>query len=288
MSTVLTVQNVGFSYPPSRRGQLPRRALSNITFSVARGEMLSLLGPNGGGKSTLFRIMATAVPPQEGTVELFGENVTTRAHSVRARIGVVFQSPALDPYLTVEENLVCHGHLYGRRGAALRQRIEEGIERFGLKDRLRDLAGTLSGGQKRRVELVKALVPDPELLLLDEASSGLDPAARFEWRQQLEALRREKNLTIVMTTHFMDEAEACTRVGLIDSGTLVALGTPVELKSEVLQPTLWLDLSAPFPEAELSRIGVRARRDGSRVGFERASGPTLEDVFLKRTGHQFE
>ena len=210
-----------------------RRALGEVTFSVSRREIFGLLGPNGSGKTTLFKILSTLMPAAEGRASVLGHDLAREPGPVRKRLGVVFQHPSLDPKLTVQENLIHHGHLYGLSGGALRSRARALLDRFDLGDRARDRAEKLSGGLKRRVELAKALLPRPELLLLDEPSTGLDPGARREFSAHLEQLRRQEGVTALLTTHLMDEAECSDRVGILDQGHLVALGAPDELKRRV-------------------------------------------------------
>ena len=167
-----------------------RMALDDVSFGVAPGEIFGLLGPNGGGKTTLFKIVSTLLFPTEGTVRVFGDDVVDDPAAVRRRLGVVFQHPALDSRLTVVENLRHQGHLYGLSGRALAARMSEVLLRVGLEDRGRDLVGTLSGGLQRRAEVAKALLHRPQLLVLDEPSTGLDPAARRAIWQDLSTLRR--------------------------------------------------------------------------------------------------
>ena len=223
--------------------------MRGLSFSVASGDLFAMLGPNGGGKTTLFRIISTLIAPTSGTVEVFGIDVGTHPAEARKQLGVVFQSPAIDPWLTVLENLRHHGYLYGLSGAPLARGIERALERFGLTPRAGDRVGTLSGGLRRRVELAKALLPEPPLLVLDEPSSGLDPAARRELLQELRRLRDDEGTTIVLTTHLMAEAAVSDRVGILHEGRLVAIGAPG-------------DLVANLP----------------------AHAPTLEDVFTHHTG----
>ena len=210
-----------------------RVALSDLSFQVAAGEMFALLGPNGSGKSTLFRLISTIMPLQDGQIVVGGFSVRSERDAVRGRIGVLFQNPALDKQLTVAENLRCHGHLYGIGGAKLRNRVGELLERFNLNDRAADRVASLSGGMRRKVELVKVLIPEPRLLLLDEPSTGLDVAARIELWNLLRETRKSSGMTIAITTHLMDEADRCDRIAIIDTGKLLAEGSPDELKSRV-------------------------------------------------------
>ena len=202
-----------------------RQALQSVSFDVAPGESFGLLGPNGGGKTTFFRIAATLLTPTNGTVRVFGHDVATHPDAVRRCIGKTFQSPALDDRLRVVENLHYHGHLYGLHGKSLNQRIDEALSLVNLTDRASDLVSTLSGGLQRRVELAKTLLAKPLLLLLDEPSNGLDPGARREVWEHLRHLRQTESTTIIVATHLMDEAAQCDRVGILHEGRLVASGT---------------------------------------------------------------
>ena len=210
-----------------------RQALQSVSFDVAPGESFGLLGPNGGGKTTFFRIAATLLTPTNGTVRVFGHDVATHPDAVRRCIGMTFQSPALDDRLHVVENLHYHGHLYGLHGKSLNQRIDEVLSLVNLTDRASDLVSTLSGGLQRRVELAKTLLTKPLLLLLDEPSNGLDPGARREVWEHLRHLRQTESTTIIVATHLMDEAAQCDRVGILHEGRLVASGTPEALVSEI-------------------------------------------------------
>ena len=200
-----------------------RAALIDVTFWAEAGSIFTLLGPNGGGKTTLFRIVTTLLPTAPGHVSVFGRDVVTEADDVRRLMGVVFQSPAVDSRLTVLENLRTHGHLYGLRGERLTSRIRDSLDLVSLADRADNLVGTLSGGLRRRVEIAKALLPEPKLLLLDEPSTGLDPGARRELWDHLEHLRRTLGTTVMLTTHLMDEAARSDRVAVLHEGRLVAL-----------------------------------------------------------------
>src|SRR5438477_5097381 len=210
-----------------------RKALGGVTFSVNRGEIFGLLGPNGGGKTTLFRILSTSFPATSGDAAIFGDDVRLHPDQVRRRICVVFQNPSLDKKLTVRENLMHHGHIYGMRGAELHARMKEMMERLGIADRANALVETLSGGLQRRVELAKGLLHRPQLLILDEPSIGLDPGARRDLWLYLERLREKEGVTILLTTHLIDEADRCNRVLILNEGVIVATGTPDALKEEI-------------------------------------------------------
>lgn len=291
-----------------------RRALGGVTFSVNRGEIFGLLGPNGGGKTTLFRLLCTILPLQEGSVTVLGHDLVRQADEVRRRIGVTFQSPSLDPKLSVGENLVHQGRLYGLYGAALKSRIDEVAGQLTLADRLRDRAETLSGGLKRRVEIAKSLLHRPELLILDEPSTGLDVSARLDMWEVFRRLRAE-NVTVLVTTHLMEEAERCDRLAILDRGQLVALGSPDELRSTVGGDCLTIplapgDTGEALSRAIAERFGVEPQSLGHSLRIEHAKGyellrelvlafpdavrsitlgkPTLEDVFVRTTGRRFE
>ena len=288
-----------------------RLALSGLELSIARSEIFGFLGPNGGGKSTLFRLLSTLVPMQSGNARVLGYDLTGAPQELRRKLGVVFQSPSLDAKLTVSENLHHHGHLYGMYGAALRDRARAMLARLGVEDRARDVVETLSGGLRRRVELAKSLLHQPEMLLLDEPSTGLDPAARRDFFNLLASLRDNEGVTIILTTHYIEEAERCDRIGILDQGHLVALAPPGELKQQVGGDVIII--SAPAPEAlqrsldrqlklhaalvdgtlriELPRghelVPRLVNEFGDQIEAVTFGRPTLEDVFVHLTGHRF-
>jgi ABC-2 type transport system ATP-binding protein len=279
-----------------------RLALDGVTFSVRKGEVFGLLGPNGGGKTTLFKILSTALRPTSGSARI--EGVDVRDDAVRRRIGVVFQAPSLDQKLTVAENLLHQGHLYGLRGSALRLRIDEELGRFKLSDRARDRVEKLSGGLQRRVELAKSLLHRPEVLLLDEPSTGLDPGAR---RDLWDALRSLKGVTVLLTTHLLEEAERCDRLAILHKGKLVALGAPLDLRGEIGGDVVTVRakdaeaLAAAIREklgetATVVQGAVRLARERGHelvgrlvetfpglVESVTVAKPSLEDVFLTKT-----
>ena len=289
-----------------------RIALENVSFEVPAGEIFGLLGPNGGGKTTLFRVLSTLVVPREGNVRLFGVDIVSHQSEIRRRIGVVFQSPSLDRKLTVLENLRHQGHLYNLRGHELQSRIDELLSRFGMADRKPDLVETLSGGQRRRVELAKGLLHKPQMLLLDEPSTGLDPRVRRELTEYLGQLRDEFGMTILLTTHLMEEADHCDRLAILDRGRLVALSTPRQLKEKIGGDVISVETTQPQSLADqiAERFKVKASVLDGSVRVERANGhkfitdlveafpgqidaisvhkPSLEDVFIRLTGHRFE
>jgi len=287
-----------------------RDALRGVSFTVSPGEVFGLLGPNGGGKTTLFRIVSTLLRPTSGEVLVGGDDVSRQPDRVRRRLGVVFQSPALDVRLTVEENLRHHGHLYGLRGHLLSRRIADALVRVGLERRARDVVVTLSGGMQRRAEVAKALLHAPMLLVLDEPTTGLDPGARRDVWQHLRGLGERDGTTVVLTTHLMDEAARCDRVGILHEGRLVAIGTPQALTSEIGGDVIMI--TAPDALALADRIrqryGGRVDVIDGQVHIERSRAhefvpqlveafpgeidaitfgkPTLEDVFMHYTGRR--
>ncbi|MBX7168432.1 MAG: ABC transporter ATP-binding protein [Pirellulales bacterium] len=289
-----------------------RLALDRVSLRIAAGELFTLVGPNGGGKSTLFRLAATLIAPQSGTIRIQGFDVRSAALEVRRQIGVVFQSPSLDRHLTVDENLRHQGRLYGLRGYTLADRCDELLARLALADRRHELTGKLSGGLRRRVELAKGLLHRPTVLLLDEPSTGLDPAARGELWQYLSGLRRDEGVTVVATTHLLEEAERADRVAILDSGRLVALDAPGRLRAELGGDYLSIEADQPerLATALRERFGWHVQTVDHRLRIQVSDAqsamtqilaeyrgqlrsltlarPTLEDVFIARTGRRFE
>jgi ABC-2 type transport system ATP-binding protein len=288
-----------------------RTALNGVSFDVRPAELFGLLGPNGSGKTTLFRILSTLMVPSAGTAQIAGLDVVREPAALRRHIGVVFQAQSVDQKLTAYENLWHQGHLYGLRGATLKQRIEEILTRVGLQDRAGDRVETFSGGMQRRIELAKGLLHHPEVLLLDEPTTGLDPGARRDLWQYLQILRDQERVSVIVTTHLMEEAERCDRLAILNEGKLVALGTPAELTREIGGDVVLLE--AHEPEELAGRIRSMFHIDaiamGTHVRLEIENGhrfvpdvveafpgeiqalsvskPTLEDVFIHRTGHKF-
>ncbi|MSR78145.1 MAG: ABC transporter ATP-binding protein [Candidatus Omnitrophica bacterium] len=223
---VVQIKNLHFAYAG-------RQALRGVSFDAAPGNILGLLGPNGSGKTTLFRILSTLMLPADGTVTICGFDVAREVVKVREKIGIVFQSPSLDPKLNVQENIQHQGHLYGLYGSELQKRSEELMKRLGVLDRKKEIVSKLSGGLKRRVELAKGLLHRPTVLILDEPSTGLDPGARIDLWNYLKQLRDQENITILVTTHLMEEAEHCNALVIMNHGQVVGSGTPESLKSEI-------------------------------------------------------
>ena len=254
-----------------------RTALNGLSFTVGRGEIFGLLGPNGGGKTTTFRILSTLIRPQRGTARIFGFDLASQPQEVRRRIGVVFQAPSLDKKLTAYENLMHQGHLYGLRGAELDRRIRMLLDRVKLADRAKEYVETFSGGMRRRVELAKGLIHGPQLLLLDEPSTGLDPGARRDLWQYLEQLSREEGVTSLLTTHYMEEAAHCTNLAIINKGELVALDTPARLRETIGGDVV--TIQAKDPEVVRAKIlealKLPATVVDGRVRIERENGSEL-------------
>ncbi len=297
-------------------------ALDDVSLTIRRGEIFGILGPNGSGKSTLFRILSTVLKPS-GPVDalcIMGLDVLSQSDEVRRQLGVVFQSPSLDVKLTARENLLHQGHLYGLGGESLTQRSSTLLEYFDLSARADEYVERFSGGMRRRVELAKALLHDPALLLLDEPATGLDPGARHDLWQQLLQLRSERGQTVALTTHLMDEADRCDRLAVLSEGRVVAVDTPAALKQRIGGDVLTLTppVSTTSDELHQVRDDIEQRFSpwpadrtpvcvAGRIRLERAEGaqfvreltdaypnrfasisvgqPTLEDVYLHLTGH---
>jgi len=303
-SAVIRVENIRHSYGK-------RAALQGISFEVAAGEIFGLLGPNGSGKTTLFRILSTLMLPTGGRALVSGFDAAQQPDEVRRRIGVVFQSKSVDLKLTAAENLWHQGHLYGLRGQELKSRIKEMLERIALADRAKDRVETFSGGMQRRVELAKGLMHRPSVLLLDEPTTGLDPGARRDLWLYLNELRTREKVSVIVTTHLMEEAERCDRLAILNLGEIVGLGTPAELRSEIGGDVVMLEAADPtaFALRIQERFKIAVTVLDSRVRLEIKDGlkfvtslaeafpgmiqsvsiskPTLDDVFISRTGHRF-
>jgi ABC-2 type transport system ATP-binding protein len=288
-----------------------RQALHGLDLQVREGEVFAFLGPNGGGKTTLFRVLSTLIRCQQGDVSILGFDLRTHATDVRRRIGVVFQAPSLDKKLTVAENIRHQAALYGISGKLLRDRQQAMMEQLGIADRANELTETLSGGLRRRVELAKGMVHEPRLLLLDEPSTGLDPGARADLWRYLYRLRDDAGVTIVLTTHLLEEAERADRIAILDQGTIVALDKPDRLRASIGGDTITIetDEADSLAVAIRERFSLHAEVVGGRVRLEQTDAgswvaklveafpdrvqsitlakPTLEDVFIQKTGHRF-
>jgi ABC-2 type transport system ATP-binding protein len=289
-----------------------RTALNGVSFDVRPAELFGLLGPNGSGKTTLFRILSTLMIPTAGRATIMGCDAVEEPARLRRQIGVVFQAQSIDLKLTAYENLWHQGHLYGLRGEPLKTRIQEILSRVGLADRAKDLVETFSGGMQRRIELAKGLLHHPAVLLLDEPTTGLDPGARRDLWQYLQTLRDEERVSVLVTTHLMEEAERCDRLAIMNEGNLVALGTPEELKGEIGGDVILFDAARDagvlaerirtrfHVETTVLENQVRIEREGAHrfvtevveafpgeIEALSVSKPALEDVFIRRTGHKF-
>jgi ABC-2 type transport system ATP-binding protein len=250
--------------------------------------------------------------PTSGRALVMGCDAAQDPSTLRRQIGVVFQAQSVDPKLTAYENLWHQGHLYGLKGSALKKRVEEILTRVGLSDRAKERVETFSGGMQRRIELAKGLLHHPGVLLLDEPTTGLDPGARRDLWQYLTILRDEEHVSVLVTTHLMEEAERCDRLAIMNEGNLVALGTPAELKSEIGGDVILLDAARDadsLAQHIRSRFHVATTVLGNQIRIEQEAGhrfvpdvveafpgeiqaisvskPALEDVFIHRTGHKF-
>lgn len=284
-------------------------AVSGVSFEVQEGEIFGFLGPNGAGKTTTINMLCTLLKPTKGEAAVNGFDVVKERNQVRESIGLVFQDTTLDDYLTAEQNLRFHAYAYTIPRVSLKRRLKELLEMVELWDRRKDKIRTYSGGMKRRLEVARGLLHHPKVLFLDEPTLGLDPQTRRRiWNHVLE-LRKQENLAIFLTTHYMDEAEYCDRIAIIDYGQIVALDTPDRLKDAVggdvvsiktedneeavrilddqykLQPTLQngtINFTVPHGEEFLPDFVSGFPLRLLSIGLRR---PTLEDVFIKLTGH---
>lgn len=312
MSTRPIISATGLSHTyPGGRSAPPQQALNDVSIEVREGEKVALLGPNGSGKSTLLRILMTSLKPTRGTVQIAGLDLARDADQIRRRIGVVFQKPALDIRMTVWENLRAAGRLYRLPGAQIEERGTGLLQRLGLSDRRSALVGALSGGLARRVELARALLSQPPLLILDEPTTGLDPVARREFWRQVEALREETPMSVVVTTHILEEAEDCDRVAILHRGRVLAYDQPAALQrsigAEVLQvrgddpqvlaPELSAFLGTPARIIDQSvRLSLNGPPSldrlmaafGPRISALSLAHPSLDDVFVHLTGEHLQ
>jgi ABC-2 type transport system ATP-binding protein len=283
-------------------------AVRGVSFEVARGEVFGFLGPNGAGKTTTINMLCTLMRPTGGGATVAGHDVVTERDDVRRHIGLVFQDPTLDGYLTAEQNLRLHAELYGVERALVAPRMRQVLEMVGLWERRSAAVKTFSGGMRRRLEIARGLMHSPRVLFLDEPTIGLDPQTRSSIWSYIAELRDAEDITIFMTTHYMDEAEFCDRIAIMDRGEIVALDTPVALKAEVGADRVRIqtddDEAAIAALAEL--FGIEARMaEGAVIFFVPAgeefvprlfaelgvaitsvsvSRPTLDDVFMSYTG----
>jgi ABC-2 type transport system ATP-binding protein len=284
-------------------------AVKGIDLEVADGEIFGFLGPNGAGKSTTISILCTLLKPTAGEVHVAGCDVNREPDEVRRRIGLIFQDPSLDDQLSARENLEFHGFIYGLPAKLRRERIAEVLEMVGLTERAGDKVRTFSGGMKRRLEIARGVMHHPRVLFLDEPTLGLDPQTRAHIWEYLHGLRKREGITLFMTTHYMDEAEFCERIAIIDRGKIVAEGTPDQLKAGVGGDVVTItpggdparmaeEIGRAFSlSATVHQGGVRVEVPDSSTFVPRLftemhepiqslslSRPSLDDVFLKLTG----
>jgi ABC-2 type transport system ATP-binding protein len=283
-------------------------AVDHVSFTVEKGEIFGFLGPNGAGKSTTISMLATILTPSEGDATVSGFSIRRQRDAVRHAIGMVFQDPSLDKRLTAEENLRFHARLYGVPKEDYRRRMEEVLQLVDLWDRRRDIVETFSGGMKRRLEIARGLIHYPDVLFLDEPTIGLDPQTRALLWDYVLKLKHDRAMTIFMTTHYMDEAEYCDRIAIMDRGKIVALDTPANLKRQLGGDIIRIESSQKDTlQKELEhKLGTPVRQESDWLQFEVADGakflprllreiqtkveavelrkPTLDDVFLSLTG----
>jgi ABC-2 type transport system ATP-binding protein len=283
-------------------------AVNGIDFEVMPGETFGFLGPNGAGKSTTIKILCTLAAPTSGTAMVAGHDVTRERDTVRRNIGLVFQDTTLDTYLTGRQNLQFHAELYAVPKKAVAPRMRQVLEMVGLWDRRDSLVSTYSGGMQRRLEIARGLLHAPRVLFLDEPTVGLDPQTRSSIWEYINGLKSREDITIFLTTHYMDEAENCDRIAIIDHGKIVAIDTPEALKASVGEDRVQIHTAddAAAIEALTTTFGIGAAVHDGAVTFSVASGeqfvprlfagltvpiqsvsvsrPSLDDVFMSYTG----
>jgi len=283
-------------------------AVKGVRFSVETGEVFGFLGPNGAGKTTTINMLCTLAKPTSGSAKVAGHDIVSERDDVRRHIGLVFQDPTLDGYLTAEQNLKLHAELYGVESDLVAPRMRQVLEMVGLWDRKDSPVMTFSGGMRRRLEIARGLMHSPRVLFLDEPTIGLDPQTRSSIWKYIRELKEREEITIFMTTHYMDEAEFCDRIAIMDNGKIVALDTPEALKAEVGADRVRIqteDDEAAIAALE-ERFGLEAKMSEGAVTFLVESGeefvprlfaelgiaiksvsvarPTLDDVFMRYTG----
>ncbi len=284
------------------------QAVRGVHFEVAAGEVFGFLGPNGAGKTTTINMLCTLVKPTAGSASVAGHDVVRERDDVRRNIGLVFQDPTLDNYLTGAQNLKLHAELYGIQSDLVYPRMRQVLEMVGLWERKDSPAGTYSGGMRRRLEIARGMMHSPRVLFLDEPTIGLDPQTRRSIWTYIRELQEREEITIFMTTHYMDEAEWCDRIAIMDNGKIVALDAPGTLKAQVGKDRVMIhteDDEAAI-EALRERFGIEARMAEGAVTFGVPGGeefvprlfaelgvpieavsvsrPTLDDVFMSYTG----
>src|SRR3954451_21508509 len=305
-TTQPTANAVSVAGLTKRYGQI--LAVDDVSFDVRRGEIFGFLGPNGAGKSTTIKMLCTLTDPSGGTATVAGHDIVREQSAVRRNIGLVFQDPTLDQYLTAEQNLRMHAELYGVPRAALAGRLQQVLDMVGLADRRSALVQTFSGGMKRRLEIARGLLHAPHVLFLDEPTVGLDPQTRSSIWNYINDLRRREDITIFLTTHYMDEAEYCDRIAIMDHGRIVVLDTPEALKAAVGEDRVQIttvdddaaigalkdkfDIEARFAEGQVMFAVPAGEAFVPRLFAELGVGirsvsvsrPSLDDVFMSHTG----
>jgi ABC-2 type transport system ATP-binding protein len=286
-------------------------AVKGVEFEVATGEVFGFLGPNGAGKTTTISMLCTLVTPTAGSAKVAGHDVVHERDDVRRNIGLVFQDPTLDNYLTAVQNLRLHAELYGLQRDLVAPRMRQVLEMVGLWERKDSPVGTYSGGMRRRLEIARGMMHSPRVLFLDEPTIGLDPQTRRSIWSYIAELKEREDITIFMTTHYMDEAEWCDRIAIMDNGEIVALDAPDTLKAQVGtdRVVIHTDDNEAAIAALQERFGVEARMSEGAVLFGVPGGeefvprlfaewdpelppikavsvsrPTLDDVFMSYTG----
>jgi len=290
-----------------------RTAVDGLSFGVRPGDIFGLLGPNGAGKTTTFHLLTGLLAPQGGEIFFGGRAVSPVQPAARVGVGVVFQKPSVDIRLTGRENLALGAALYAVPPRQAKERISQALARSGLAGRADEIVEKYSGGMRRRLELERVLLSDPKLLILDEPTQGLDQAAFRGFWEDINALRRERGLTVLLTSHFPEEAEYCDRLAIMDHGKIIALDTPAGLKGRVGGDVVAVEAAGPAELAKeiAAKFGVTASVHGEEVRFERERAhelvprlveafpvgrfrsvsihrPTLGDVFVKLTGRALD
>ena len=285
-------------------------AINNVSIEVEEGSIFGFLGPNGAGKSTTINILCTLLSPTSGRATIAGYDCVKDSSMVRKAIGIVFQDPTLDKELTAYENIMLHAYLYNVKRSEMKSRINDALSFVGLYERRDDVVKKFSGGMKRRLEVARGLVHRPRILFLDEPTLGLDPQSRANLWDFITELPKKHNVTVFMTTHYMDEAEVCDKISIIDSGSIIATGTPDELKKTIGGDVIYIktgdnekakveieklfDVDVSEKNGELflttlkgdSCIPELIKALGEQVQSVRLQRPTLNDVFIKMTGKQ--
>ena len=286
---MIEIENLTHVYPGSRKSP-PRTAIGGLTLAVDAGDFCILSGPNGSGKTTLFRILCGMIRPSAGSIRIAGNDLLRAPAAARERLAVVFQSPAVDKHLSVAENLRLHADLYGIHGSAFRERREEALAWTELKSRLNDRVETLSGGLARQVELAKCLLNRPSLLLLDEPTTGLDPTSRRNFLDALHRLQRERQMTVLMTTHIFAEAEDADRVAIMKGGKLLAFDSPQRLRALLGREMVVVHSreAAALEERIRADLALATRRHGDEIRLEETVNgtglPILESLLERYRG----